>query len=144
MVEISPEIQIRSTIKEGSVYYFSDNELNSKEPHYFIVLNHNPKNEEILLLVCSTTKINERKKIRKLFKNTLVEISKRDYSDFKYDSIIDCNIIFPRTIEEIISKLKSDDLKIKKEMDSAIIEKLREAVCQSPVIEQCYIEMLLT
>lgn len=143
MIEISPEIRIRSTIKEGSVYYFSDNELSSKEPHYFIVLNHNPKNEEILLLVCSTTKIHERKKIRKLHKNTLVEISKHEYSDFKSDSIVDCNIIFPRTIEEIISKLKSGDLKIKKDMDSAVIEKLRDAVCQSPVIEQYYIEMLV-
>lgn len=136
-MEISPEIKIKASLKSGSVYYYEDNSLTSIEPHYFIVLNHNPSNDLLLLLVCSSSQI-PKVKIRN--KNnppsTLVEISPKDYADFTKDSIIDCNMVFPRSVKELVTKLANGKLKIKSEMSASLVAKLRQGVLDSPLIAE--------
>ena len=146
MTDIPPEEKIKSTIKPGSVYYFKEDELHSEEPHFFIVINKTPINYEVILLVCSSSQVKEIKQRRgnlKQFKGTLVEIKKRDYPGFSTDSIVDCNNVFPRTVEELVDKLKDGDLKIKPEMNIYIIEEIHEAVIRSYVVEQEIIDMLI-
>ena len=90
-MKIPSEIQIASTIKPGSVYYFPEQALSSDEPHYFIVVNHNPLTDEILILVCSSSRIDKvkRRVWRRSFpETTVVEIRKDAYPDFTKDSII--------------------------------------------------------
>ncbi len=134
MVNIPPEIQIRSTIKSGSVYYFSNESFLSKEPHYFIVINKNPVANPILL-VCASSQIESIKKRRyNIHPDTLVELNKDDYAEFTRSSIIDCNMVFQITIEQIIKKLAESKLKTKPEINIKVIQKLREAVYCSPLV----------
>lgn len=143
MIDIPPEFQIKSTIKPGSVYYFKEEELTSNEPHYFIVINNSPIVDKIILLVCASSRIMKVKQIRRHLPKTLVEIKKRDYPDFTKDSIVDCNYVLSKTIDDIVEKLSAGNLKLKCEMDISIVENLREAVINSPVPDPEIIEMLV-
>ena len=143
MIDIPPESQIKSTIKPGSVYYFKEETLTSKEPHYFIVINNNPVVDKIILLVCASSRIMKVKQIRRHLPKTLVEIKERDYPDFTKDSIVDCNYVLSKTIDDIVEKLSAGNLKLKREMDISIVENLREAVINSPVVDPEIIEMLV-
>ena len=138
-MNIPAEIRIKSTIKPGAVYYFSDEELSSDEPHYFIVLNHTPLTDEVVLLVCSSSqieKVKRRIQRRALPATTIVEITPDEYPGFTKDSIINCNTIFRKKLELIIERLRQGSLKLKPVMDTALVEKLRAAALQSPEIEE--------
>ena len=49
------EAHLKLFLRGGSVFYVQDRSLTSAEPHFFIVLNHNPLNEECLLLVVASS-----------------------------------------------------------------------------------------
>ncbi len=136
-MKIPPEVKIKGTLKSGSVYYFEDDSLTSAEPHYFIVLNQNPSDDLLLLLVCSSSQITK-VKIRNANNppSTLVELSPKDYSDFTRNSIIDCNRVFPRSLNELIKKLAEGKLKIKADLSSPIVAILRQGVLDSTMVEE--------
>jgi hypothetical protein len=135
-VEIPPEIQIKSTIRVGSVYYFKEEALSSSQPHYFIVLNIKPRKDTVILLVCASSQIEKVIKRRRTCpSNTLIKISPAQYPDFKFPSIIDCNIVFERTIDQLIEKLTNKKLRLKTEMKPDLVKKLRQGVFASPLIE---------
>ena len=94
MVNIPPEIQIKSTIQPGSVYYFVEDTFDVNYPHFFVVINNNPLDDTIIFLVCSSSKIEKVKARRKNLPQTIVEISAAEYCGFSKDSIIDCNRVF--------------------------------------------------
>ena len=136
-MEIPSEVKIKATLNTGAVYYFPDEELKSTEPHYFIVLNHNPLNDHLLLLVCSSSKINKVKLRSKNFPSTtVVEVSKIEYTDFTTDSIVDCNYIFLRSVEQLIKKCDEGKLLLKSQMPLNILIKLRQGVIDSPSIPE--------
>ena len=60
-MNIPAKVRILAEIQNGSVYYFEEEKLSSTEPHYFVVLNRNPRNEEFLILVCASSQIMKRK-----------------------------------------------------------------------------------
>ena len=97
-MDIPPDVQIRSTITLGSVYYFPEDSFKSSEPHYFIVLNIDPIDDIVLYLVCTQSDIeNVRNVIRKDCPyETLVEITPSEYPKLKWKSIIDCNYVLCR------------------------------------------------
>ncbi len=143
MVEIPAEIQIKSTIQPGSVFYFSEETFASREPHFFIVLNKQPLTETLLLFVCSSTQIETVKKRRKhLPPATLVVIKKEDYCEFAKDSIIDCNYIVRRPLNLLIKKLESKKLIIKDYIKTSIIDEIRNGVLASPLVEKVIKNML--
>lgn len=143
MIDIPPELQIKSTIKPGSVYYFEEETFTSNEPHYFIVINNSPIVDKIILLVCASSRIMKVKEIRRHLPKTLVEIKEGDYPDFTKDSIVDCNFVLSKTVDDIVEKLSAGNLKLKREMDISIVENLREAVINSPVVDPEIIAMLV-
>ena len=55
---------------------------------------------------------------------------------------MDCYSVTKKTIEEIVSLLKSKQLACKPEMPIGIIEKLREAVIASAIVENYIKEVL--
>ena len=143
MIDIPPEIQITSTISPGSVYYFVEDTFNSDEPHYFIVINNKPLSDKVILLVCSSSQIQSTIDRRKHLKGTLVIITTDQYEGFTRKSIVDCNEVHVKTIDQIIFKLEKGELKIKKEMDISIVEELRNAVCKSLLVDPDIIDMLI-
>ena len=117
MIDISPDARIKATIKPGSVYYFTEDSFGKTSPHFFIVINNDPLNDEALFLVCATSQIEKCKKRRKNKQETLVEIKCSEYQDFTCDTIVDCNNIFIKSIDVIIEKMKNGNLKQKKHID---------------------------
>ena len=74
MIEIPPEVQVKSTIKPGTVYYFTEESFKSEEPHYFIVINHDPVNDEVVLMVCASSKVEKVIRRRKKIQETIIII----------------------------------------------------------------------
>lgn len=78
-----------------------------------------------------------------MFPNTVVKITKAEYSSFtKDESIVDCNSVTKHSIDEIIEMLQNGRLKHKPEIPMAIVKKLREAVLASPIVENHIKEIL--
>lgn len=135
MVQIPAAIQIRAAIKPGSVYYFPEASFSSTEPHYFVVLNHNPLADTFLVLVCASSQIEKVKRRRRSCPpNSLVELSPVEYAAFTMPCIIDCNDVHEYTIDDLISRREKFDLRLKPEMSADLVEKLRRAVTASPLV----------
>lgn len=110
--------------------------FNSEDPHYFIVLNKTPTGDAFLVLVNATSQIEKIEKRWKSLPHTIVKITKVEYPAFtKDESIIDCNSVTKHSIDEIVEMLQSGRLKHKPEIQISVVEKLREAVLASPVVE---------
>lgn len=135
MVKIPPEAAIRATIQPGSVYYFPYEHLNSPEPHYFVVINIDPTNEQLILLVCASSKTSKvRRRWRDRPSETLVEVSPEQYPKFKWNSIFNCNHVIEQTINQIIERLSSEQLKLMPEMSLKLVERLRQGALASPTV----------
>ncbi len=135
MSKISPEVIIRKSIRPGTVFYCKDDRLSSPESHFFIVINHDPLQDQLILLLCASSQVENVQRLRSSQpEETLVEIKPGDYPDFNKYTIIDCNEVFPTEITKIIEKYASGDLKIKTDMDSGIIDLLRYGVLHSKMI----------
>ncbi|MDR2640979.1 MAG: hypothetical protein LBC61_06900 [Candidatus Peribacteria bacterium] len=66
-----------SSIKFGDIFYFIFDEVHKDTPHYFVILNKNPKISSVLVIPVSTTKIDKRKSYYKKCGfplDTLVEV----------------------------------------------------------------------
>lgn len=137
-MEIPPEVTIKASIKPGSVYYFPNEKFSSDEPHYFIVINLPPikDNDTIVLLYASSKLEKVKKRNRSNPSQTLVTVSKNQYSDFTCTSIFDCNKFHIETIESLINRLSSGKLKLKSEMDIKLVKQLRQGVLASPLVPQ--------
>lgn len=135
MIDISPEIQIKSTIRPGSVYYFPEETFTSDEPHYFIVINREPLADEIILLVCASSKIESVKRRRRDLPGTVVVIKKDEYPELARDSIVDCNAVITKRIEYLVLKPRQGRLRLKMEIDMTVVDRLRKAVMRSPRVE---------
>lgn len=138
-----PRADLNATIKPGSVYYFPDISLTSSDPHYFIVLNKNPLTDRILLLVCSSSQLHAVRKRRELRPETVVEISPLEYPDFTKDSIVDCNTVFEKSIRELQRKYDSRQLRVQAVISPNILEKLRDAVLESDMVDGEVQDMLI-
>lgn len=136
-MDIPADIQIRSTIQTGSVYYFPEDNFNSPEPHYFIVLNTEPSHDEVIFLVCASTKIEAvRGRSLNCPKETLVEVSPKQYVGFSKYSIINCNKVFEKSVSQLVDKLSQGKLKLKPRMDLHLVEKLIQGVSYSNGVER--------
>lgn len=137
MIRIPPETQIRSTIRLGSVYYFAEETFKSPEPHYFIVVNVDPLKDTIIFLVCSSSQVSKVHKRRRMCPSeTLVEIAPSQYLDFNANSVVDCNYVMEKTIEQLVEKLSQGKLKLKAQMDASLVRRLRNGVFHSPLVER--------
>ncbi|MFZ4500158.1 MAG: hypothetical protein ACOYMZ_01520, partial [Minisyncoccia bacterium] len=115
MIAIPPDVRLLATLKTGSVYYFEEERLSSPEPHYFIVLNREPRVDTVLFLVCASSQVDKRKNaIQKLGfpEETLVIVSVGECDCFIKETAIDCNTVFERTTLSVIEKLENGKLRI--------------------------------
>lgn len=146
-MDIPPNVRILSTIETGSVYYFEEEELSSGEPHYFVVLNQNPRTEEFLILVCASSQVEKRKQIiqRLSFpQETLVFVLPSEYPIFLKDTVIDCNRVFEKTSQTLIEKLEQNKLRVCAEiMPDTILQKLVKGILASTQISEKIKRMLL-
>ncbi len=86
---IDPAPTLKETIREGSVFYFVEETFaTTDEPHYFVVLNHDPVSAKLLIMVCASTKTFH-VKLRSIANpnSTLVEVTPRECVFLKKNSI---------------------------------------------------------
>lgn len=138
-MDISPEVIIKGSIKPGSVYYFPSEKLTSNDSHYYAVINLNPFIEQVIILVCGSSKIIAVKQ-RNIghSQETLVEVTPKQYSPFSGVTIFDCNnSVFKYTIDDLIQRLSSHRLECcVAEMPLDVVERLRVGVLTSRVVER--------
>jgi len=133
------------TLRGGSVYYFQERTLTSPQPHYFVVLNFNPRNDEFLILLTASSKVAEvKRRNRHLPADTMVDVTPSEYADFSLPSIIDCNHWFRVSKQELLQKLQRRDAQEKAPMPDTILSKLRAGVIASLLVEGEIKDMLRT
>lgn len=135
MVKVPPEVAIRGTIRAGSVYYFPHESFSSPEPHYFVVINIDPTIDEVILLICASSKIaSVKSQWRNCPDETLVVISPHQYSGFKSISILNCNYVIEQSIDQLVERLSNKQLKLKPEMSIELVKQLRQGVIISSTV----------
>lgn len=133
----SPPFDIATTIQSGSVYYFSNNKFDNLIPHYYVVLNNDPQNEPLLVLVCASSQVQKVREKRQLLRpDTVVEISPSEYPSFTVQSIVDCNSIHERTVQQLQTQYDNGNLRVEPIMAAAIVDRLRDAVLESDLVER--------
>ena len=73
---------------------------------------------------------------RHLPAETLIEIGHKQYSGFTRPTIIDCNSILEKSIDQLVDKLASGKMRLEKEMDQSLVESMRLGVMQSPSVDR--------
>jgi hypothetical protein len=135
LVKVPPEVAIRGTIRPGSVYYFPHEGFSSPEPHYLVVINIDPTSDEVILLICASSKIGHVKnQWRNCPDETFVVISPQQYSGFKLTSVLNCNYVIGQSIDQLVERLLNEQLKLKPEMSIELVEQLRQGVISSPTV----------
>jgi hypothetical protein len=134
-MHIPAEIRVLGPIQRGSVFYFEEETLTTPDAHYFIVLNKNPRIEELLVFVCASSQVEKRtQRALKLGfpAETLVYVSPDEYVLFTKDTVIDCNSVFEKTPQSLIDKLTAARLRVCPEiMSPEIVKKLKIGIAMS-------------
>lgn len=113
MVDIPANTTVPVCIEQGSVYLYSINKLNNDGTTYagsrfFIVLNTNPKTDQVLVMVTATTKIIEQERYVSSIgesKDTIVRITPKDFSPLSAESIVNCNNIYEISLVDLVGKI---------------------------------------
>lgn len=144
-MKIPSDIAIKSVLKPGSVFYFIEDSFQSKEPHYFVVLNKDPITENLLLMVNATSNVSDRiswaKKVG-LPAATLVEADSRKCTFLAKQSIFNCNSPIIRPLKTLIEKFDDSKLGLKGNVTDEVLEELRQGVILSPLVDGVTKEMI--
>jgi len=130
--------ELRLTLRRGSVYYFEHRELDSPAPHYFIVLNHSPLTQQVVLMSVFTSKVeNQKRRIRRanLPPETLIEISPQDYAELTKESCVNCNKVFTKSLAEL-AQLHPEMKKKPLDLSSELLERILKGVEASPLVSE--------
>jgi hypothetical protein len=124
-----------NSIEVGTVYYFSDLNIKSGEPHYNVILNKNPKSESFIIFVPATTlDIWSAQSAQKFPRETIVDVTETDCPFLNRVSLFDCNRPIIRHIDVLKAKALSGELKIKGQASIEIVEKLRNGIKMSKLV----------
>jgi hypothetical protein len=94
-------LELRVSLREGSIFYFQERSLTSAEPHFHIVANADPLGQQVLILTIVTSKVDKVKYLRRDRPDTLVELSSSDLPKvLTKPSIIDCNRVTRVSLDE--------------------------------------------
>lgn len=137
-MDIPAEIQLKSTIRPGSVFYYKENSWKAPHPHFFVVINYNPTIDDALILVGATTldvKIFYR--IEHLPRETVVDVTQKDCPFLKKISYFNCNNVIQKKIEHLVEKLENNEMQISHHyVNDEVLGKLRLGVKASPQVER--------
>jgi hypothetical protein len=137
--QVQIPIEIRLSLRQGTVYYMAERGLSSLEPHCFVVLNQNPLGSKILLLLVASSQVEKAQKRvsrKNLPTESLVVIDDSEYDDFSKESCIDCNKLFNKSLEELCAQWKKKEIRAHKDLPRELVKKLIEGVKASPLISE--------
>lgn len=138
-MDISPGKILIETLKPGAVYYFANNDFDTDEPHYFVILNKDIKitESESLITVCATSKVDKKKNyvIKRGFPlTTLCILNNSDCNFLSKETVFNGNSTYEFTILALFNKLKSKEIKRIDSVNEIVLGKLRSAVLNSPEV----------
>ena len=129
------DITLRLSLREGSVYYFTERTLTSPEPHYFIVVNSDPLTQQVLLLSVVTSKVVEVKERRAGCLETVVELSPESFDVLTKPSIVDCNRLKTVPLTEFNERFQNREIRsFPKDLPPALRKALRRAIHASAIV----------
>jgi len=131
--------EVRVSLRQGTVFYARNRALTSSEPHYLVVVNRDPLAQNVLLVVVTTSQIEKAKKrvgIKGLSPDSVVSISKEEYSNFSKDSCVDCNTVISMSLDEFCEKMKAKEVRSHDDLPPEILTKLVEAIRLSPLVAE--------
>jgi len=129
------DLKLRLTLREGTVYYFTERTLTSAEPHYFIVVNSDPLTQQVLLLSVVTSKVEEVKRRRADCLARVVELSPKDFKVFTKLSIVDCNSLKTIPLAEFSERFARKEIQcFDKDLPLALRKALRRAIHASNIL----------
>jgi hypothetical protein len=129
------DVTLRLTLREGTVYYFTERTLTSAEPHYFIVVNADPLMQQVLLLSVVTSKVEEVKRRRADCLATLVELSPESFDVLTKPSIVDCNRLKTIPLAEFNKRFVRKEIRcFDKDLPLVLRKALRRAIHASNIL----------
>lgn len=129
------DLTLRLSLREGSVYYFTERTLTSAEPHYFIVVNADPLTQQVLLLSVVTSKVEEVKRRRADCLATVVELSPKDFDVLTKLSIVDCNSLKTIPLTEFNERFTRKEIRcFDKDLTLVLRKALRRAIHASRIV----------
>lgn len=135
MVPPDIDLKLRLTLREGTVYYFTERTLTSAEPHYFIVVNADPLTQQVLLLSVVTSKVEEVKRRRADCLATVVELSPESFDVLTKPSIVDCNSLKTIPLAEFNERfVRKEILCFDKDLPLVLRKTLRRAIHASDIL----------
>jgi len=128
-------LELRLSLREGSVFYFQERKLSSAEPHFHIVVN-NPLSQQVLLLTVVTSKVEKVKFRRRDCLQTLVELSPADLPRILTEpSIVDCNNLTHIRLDEFCDRWTRKEIKsFKEDLPVPLRKALRSAIHASEIL----------
>lgn len=127
-------VELRFGLHPGNVYYFQTRELSSPEPHFFVVVNREPITTKILLLTIVTSKVDKVRLRNRERLHTVVEISPKEYDEFKLLSAVDCNVVLEKPLAELVGLVKRKEVRYHKDLPPEIFAKVKNAILSSPLV----------
>jgi hypothetical protein len=132
--EPSLPMELRLGLRAGSVYYFQSRELTSCEPHFFVVVNREPITTKLLLLTIVSSKVEKVRLRNRERPHTVVEISPKEYGEFKVLSAVDCNVLLEKPLLELAGLVKRKEVRYYKDLPPEIFAKIKVAILASPLV----------
>lgn len=131
-----PASLFSNTIKEKEIFYFSSEQINTDEPHYFICIKKSAN--EVLIFTCCTTQGAKRESyiIKKGYPiSTLVYIKPGASLPFKEETFVDCNRCMTYTMDEFIKLCNEGKMNYKGEISDIHYEQILIGLQDSPEID---------
>ena len=138
MIQIPPKVRIPLCIESGSVFNFYiefDSTRRESKNRYFVVLNDNPRNDVILVMLTPTTKIEKTKTLVRNWKislKTVVEVNQGDHCIFTKDCVFNCNDAFGVSMDNLVKKIEENGSMNYPIMPEDIIKRLIVGIKESP------------
>jgi hypothetical protein len=127
-------MELRLGLRTGSVYYFQSRELSSGQPHFFIVVNRDPIATKLLLLTIVTSKVDKVRIRNRERPHTVVEISPKEYDEFKVLSAVDCNVVLEKSLSELAGLVRRKEVRYHKDLSPETFGKIKAAILASPLV----------
>jgi len=128
-------LELRLSLREGGIYYFTERKLASALPHFHIVVN-DPLSQQVLLLTAVTSKIEKVRYRRRDCLETLVELSPNDLPGIlTRSSIVDCNRVIRIGLDEFCGRWTRKEIaSFDKDLPTALRNALRKAIHASEIV----------
>ena len=129
-------LELRVGLREGSIYYFQDRKLTSREPHFHIAVNADPLGQDVLLLTIVTSKVDKVKHRRSNCLQTVVEMTPADLPKvLTKDSIVDCNDLIRVPLDEFCESWKRKEIEaFAEDLSAALRRAMRKAIHASDIL----------